>query len=124
MGYNRAIVQGNITRDIELHYTPSGKAVATLSVAVNEKHGDKETVLFMDCICWEKTAENCAKYLKKGSKVLVEGCLRSRTWDDKETGQKRTKMEITAHQVVFLDSKPDGGGAEHGEQPQDDDLPF
>ena len=137
---NRVFMMGNITRDPELRYTPGGQAVTTLGLAVNSKWGTgdekKEEVLFIDVNVWGKTAENCVTYLKKGAPVFVEGRLRSRSWDDKESGQKRSKMEITATTVQFL---PKGGGAgggpaagtrpspEHdvGEMPpQDDDVPF
>lgn len=120
---NRVFLMGNLTRDPELRYTPSGLAVSTLGLAVNNRFGagedKKEEVLFVDVNVWGKTAENCAQYLKKGSGVFVEGRLRMRTWDDKETGQKRSKMDVTANTVQFL---PKGGGG-GGRGPQAEDAP-
>lgn len=134
---NRVFLMGNLTRDPELRYTPSGQGVTTLGLAVNNRFGSgedkKEEVLFVDVNVWGKTAENCVQYLKKGSGVFVEGRLRTRSWDDKETGQKRSKMDVTANTVQFL---PKGGGAGRGpatgggdEPPPeapggDDDVPF
>ncbi len=134
---NRVFLMGNLTRDPELRYTPGGQAVTTLGLAVNNKWGSgddkKEETLFIDINVWGKTAENCVTYLKKGAPVFVEGRLRSRSWDDKETGQKRSKMEVTATTVQFL---PRGQGAGQGggrgasddegfmPPPGDDDVPF
>lgn len=128
---NKVFMIGNITRDPELRYTPGGQAVTTLGLAVNSRYtvGDekKEEALFIDVNVWGKVAENCCTYLKKGAPVFIEGRLRGRTWDDKETGQKRSKMEITASAVQFLprgngNNKP--GEAPTEAPPQDDDVPF
>ena len=128
---NRVFMMGHITRDPELRRTPAGQAVTTLGRAVNSKWGSgddkKEEVLFIDVNVWGTVAENCVTYLKKGAPVFIEGRLKSRTWDDKETGRKMSKMEITASMVQFL---PRGNG---GTKPGDagapppgnnDDLPF
>ena len=129
---NRVFMIGHITRDPELRRTPAGSPVATLGLAVNSKYGTgddkKEEALFIDVNVWGKVAENCVTYLKKGAPVFIEGRLKCRTWDDKETGQKRSKMEITATMVQFLPrgtggAKPSEGGAEMP-PPPDDDIPF
>jgi len=137
---NRVFLMGNLTRDPELRYIPSGQAVCAFGLAVNNKYGSgddrKEDTLFIDVTVWGKAAESSAEYLKKGSPVFIEGRLRLRQWDDKETGQKRSKMEVTASTVQFLPSARQGGGAakggsQGGEEPPtdmpsapDDDVPF
>ena len=134
MHCNKVFLMGNLTRDPEIRYIPSGQAVTTLGLAVNEKHGKgddaKETVLFIDVTVWSKTAENCAEYLKKGSPVFIEGKLRLETWDDKETQQKRSKVSVTALSVQFLSSgkdKPETTQRDDFSPPVDDDpdsVPF
>jgi single-strand DNA-binding protein len=124
---------GNLTRDLEIRYIPSGQAVTTLGLAVNEKYGKgddaKENTLFVDIVAWGKTAENCVEFLSKGSPVFVEGKLRLETWDDKETGAKRSKISVTALSVQFLSSGK-GKPAEAQEPdmfapvPDDDEVPF
>ena len=106
---NRVLLIGNLTRDIELRYTPKGSAVADMSIAVNRKWKDEsgaahEEVTFVEIALWGKTAENCAKYLKKGSPAFVEGRLEMQSWEDKQTGQKRSKMRVVASDVQFLGS--------------------
>lgn len=105
---NRVFLLGNLTRDLEIRYTPGGVAVATIGLAVNEKRGKgdeaKEETLFVDVTVFGKTAENCTSYLSKGSPVFVEGRLRLNTWNDKETGAKRSKIDVTALSVQFLSS--------------------
>ena len=101
---NQVCLVGNIAKDLELRYTPQGKAVIDLSVAVNEGYGDKKSVSFFDCIVWEKQAENCNQYLTKGSKVGITGSLRQQKWQDKE-GKNRYKIIINAHRVEFLSTK-------------------
>lgn len=128
---NKVFMMGHITRDPELRRTPAESPVATLGLAVNSKYGTgddkREEVLFIDVNVWGKVAENCVTYLKKGAPVFIEGRLRSRSWDDKETGQKRSKMEITATTVQFL---PRGNGANKQDEvgadapPPDADVPF
>ncbi|MBI5179535.1 MAG: single-stranded DNA-binding protein [Nitrospinae bacterium] len=133
---NRVFLIGNLTRDPELRYIPSGQAVTTLGLAVNNRFGSgddkKEDTLFIDVNVWGKAAESSAEYLKKGSPVFIEGRLRQRQWDDKETGQKRSKIEVTANTVQFLPSgsrggaKPAPGGGDEPDMapPPDDDVPF
>jgi len=106
--FNKVIVMGNLTRDPELRYTPSGTPVCTLRMACNRKFksGDtyKDEVCFLSVVVWSKTAENCNTYLKKGNPVFVEGRLQSRTWEDKD-GKKVFVLEVVAENVQFLGSK-------------------
>jgi len=100
---------GRLTRKPELKYTPSGKAVAKFGLAVNKsfRKADGEEVktpLFLNITTWNKVAENVAEYLDKGSKVAIQGSLKSNSWEDKE-GNKRTSFEIVAFMVQFLDSR-------------------
>ena len=110
---NTVILGGNLTRDPEVRYTPQGTAVAKLGLAVNQtyrtKDGEKrEDVCFVDVEVWARQAETCGEYLKKGSSVLVEGTLKLDTWDDRETGKKRSRHKIRARRVQFLSSGPRG----------------
>jgi len=112
---NKVFLMGNLTRDPELRYTPSGSAVTDLSIAVNRswtgKDGDKkEEVLFVDVTVWDRQAETCCQYLKKGRGVHVEGSLKMDSWDDKTTGEKKSKIKVLAERVQFLDRREDGPG--------------
>ena len=116
-GFNRVILIGNLTRDPELRYTPQGTPVTNLSLAVNTVRGGrgterKEEVLFIDCTVWDRQAETCCEYLKKGRPVLVEGRLVDDRWQDKETGEKRSRTKVLVAAVQFLGSgrdRDDGG---------------
>lgn len=115
--YNKVQLIGNLTRDIELRYTPKGSPVADMSIAVNRKWKNdqgqiQEEVTFVDIALWGKTAESCAQYLKKGSPAFIEGRLELQQWDDKQTGQKRSRLRVVAESVQFL-----GSGQRDG-QPQ------
>lgn len=116
--FNRVILMGNLTRDPELRYTPGGVAVTDLSLAVNEVRGRgddrKETAHFFDVTVWDRMAENCSQYLTKGSPVLVEGRLVQDTWEDRETGKKRSKIKVVANTVQFLGGGNSGGGSRGG----------
>ena len=108
-GFSKAIITGNLTRDPELRTTPSGSSVCSFSVAVNRTYRDasgeqKESVSFLDCSAWGKLGEMISQYAKKGSSVLVSGRLDQRSWDDKTTGQKRSRVEIIAEDFNFLGS--------------------
>src|ERR1043166_7831007 len=97
--FNKVLLMGNLTRDPEVRYTPKGTAVATIGVAVNETYTtqsgeQKEEVVYVDVEVWGRTAENCGQYLSKGRPVFVEGRLRLDQWDDKESGQKRSKLKV------------------------------
>lgn len=109
-GFSKAIITGNVTRDPELRTTPSGAQVCSFSVAVNRNYRDnngaqQETVSFIDCVAWAKSAEIIAQYAKKGTAILVSGRLEQRSWDDQKTGQKRSRVEIVVEDFNFL-----GGG--------------
>jgi single-strand DNA-binding protein len=105
--YNKVILIGNLTRDIELRYTPSGTAVAKFGLATNRVYSDpvtkekKQEVMFIDITVFGRAAETANQYLRKGSQVLVEGRLSLNQWTD-QTGQKRSKHEIIAENVKFL----------------------
>lgn len=110
-GVNKVILIGNLGKDPEVRFTPSGAAVANFSIATNESWTDKsgqkqERTEWHRIVVWGKTAENCAKFLQKGRQVYIEGRLQTRSWDDKE-GKKQYMTEIVANSVVFLG----GGGA-------------
>lgn len=112
---NVVCLTGRITFDPELRRIPSGSAVCELRIACNNsfQNRDGERVddtAFIDVTVWNKQAENCVQYLKKGSKVSVHGSLKMDQWDDKTTGEKRSKLKVQASQVIFLDSKPSGDG--------------
>ena len=107
-GINEVIVGGNLTRDPVIRYTPSEKAVANFTIAVNEQYktaaGErKESVCFLDIEAWDRLAETCKDHIAKGSAVLVEGKLRQDNWTDKESGAKRSKHKIKARKIHFLD---------------------
>lgn len=114
--YNKVILIGNLTRDPELRYTPNGKAVSTVGLAVNSKfrsgEESKEETLFIDVVVWGKQAETVSQYLSKGRQVLVEGRLQERRWE--QDGQQRRKTEVVAENVRFLGSKREGGGESGG----------
>ncbi|MDD3089239.1 MAG: single-stranded DNA-binding protein [Candidatus Omnitrophica bacterium] len=108
---NKVFLMGNLTRDPELRYVPSGKAVANFSVAVSRAYKDaagakKEDVSFIRVIVWGKMAEICGEYLTKGRPVLVEGRLQSRSWEGQD-GQKRNTLEVVANSVQFLGARSD-----------------
>jgi single-strand DNA-binding protein len=113
--FNKVILAGNLTRDPELRYTPKGTAVARLGIACNRKWKSetgemKEEVTFVDVDAFGKTAETIGQYLKKGRPILIEGRLRYDTWEDKQSGQKKSKLSVVLENFQFLDS-----GAGRGE---------
>lgn len=119
--FNKVILLGNLTRDPELRYTPKGQAVAKLGLAVNRSYktetGEtKEEVTFIDIESWGKQAELIGQYLKKGNPLFVEGRLRLDQWDDKNTGQKVTKLKVVMENFQFVGGNrgADGGGAGPG----------
>ena len=119
--FNRVILVGNLTRDPEVKYLPSGTPVATFGLAVNRKYTSKEgekkeEVDFFDIETWNKTAEVCSGFLNKGRAVLVEGRLKQDRWED-ENGNKRSKFKIVAQTVQFLGGKGDVQNS--GETPYD-----
>jgi single-strand DNA-binding protein len=107
--FNKVILMGNLTRDPELRYTPKGTSLAKLGLAVNrrwtaETGEQKEETTFVDVEAWGVQAENIAKYMKKGSPMLIEGRLRLDQWDDKQTGQKRSKLVVVCENSRFVGS--------------------
>src|SRR5207247_6579793 len=113
--FNKVVLLGNLTRDPELRYTSNGKAIAKFGLAVNrawtnEAGEKKEEVTFVDVDVFGRTAENVGQYMRKGSLMLVEGRLRLDQWDDKQTGQKRSRLGVVAEIVQFL-GRPPGAGA-------------
>lgn len=104
--FNKVILMGNLTRDPDLKTLPSGQTVCEFTIAVSEKYKDKETTAFIGCVAFGKTGETIAKWKKKGEPLLVEGKLSQDNWNDKETGQKRTKTKVTVFSTTFVGSKP------------------
>jgi single-strand DNA-binding protein len=120
--FNKVILVGNLTRDPELRYTPKGTAIAKIGVAVNrvwtsESGEKKEEVTFVDVDVFGRTAENVGQYMRKGRPILIEGRLRLDQWDDKQTGQKKSKLGVVAETVQFLGS-PSGGNEGAGAVPR------
>jgi len=118
--FNKVILLGNLTRDPEVRYTPKGTAVTELGMAVNRvytaENGEKrEETTFVDVTLWGRTAEIAGEYLKKGRPVLIEGRLQLDTWDDKQSGQKRSKLKVVADGLQLLGSRPGGGGGGGGD---------
>jgi len=99
---NQVILMGRLTRDPEQRTTTGGKTIASFSIAV-DRGGDSDQADFFDITAWEKLGELVVQYLAKGRRVLVQGRLRQDSWDDKETGKKRSRVEVTATDVTFLD---------------------
>lgn len=125
--FNKVLLMGNLTRDPELRYVPSGTAVATFTVAVNRVYTSqagekKEEVSFIRIVVWGRRAEVCGEYLSKGSPVFVEGRLQSRSWEGQD-GQKRSTIEVVADNVQFLRSgsaeKPPDASSKADAAPQD-----
>lgn len=128
--FNKVILVGNVTRDIEVKYTSGGTAVTELGMAVSRRWFDKnanenkEETTFVDVTLWGRTAEVAGEYLSKGRPVLIEGRLQLDSWNDKETGQKRSKLKVVGESLQLLGSRsnedqrpaknPDG----YGEEPQ------
>ncbi|MEY2572185.1 MAG: single-strand DNA-binding protein [Verrucomicrobiota bacterium] len=145
--FNKVILLGNLTRDPEVRYTPKGTAVTDLGLAVNRTYtadnGEKrEEVTFVDVTFWGRTAEVAGEYLKKGRPVFVEGRLQLDSWDDKTSGQKRTKLKVIGENMQMLGAPRGGGGGGDEEggprssrpapppkaavpsAPDDDEIPF
>ncbi len=121
---NKVLLIGNLTKDPELRYTPQGTAVVNLRLAVNRKFRTKnqelkEETCFITVVVWNKQAETCNQYLHKGSPVMVEGRLQSRSWED-SSGQKRSVLEVRADRVQFLGAAPAKSAAP---EPTEEQLP-
>ena len=106
---NQVILMGRLTRDPEQRTTTSGRTVVSFSIAV-DRMGQDDQADFFDVTAWEKLGDLVMQYLAKGRRVLVQGRLRQDSWDDKETGKKRSRVEVTATDVTFLDGPNDGAG--------------
>jgi len=140
--YNRVVLMGNLTRDVELRYTASGTAVTDITIAVNErvKRNDQwtEEANFFEVTLWGRTAEIAGEYLSKGSSILIEGRLRQDRWE--QDGQKKSKVKVIGERMQMLGA-PKGGGGSNGSSaqphaasasqaappqgpPQDDEVPF
>jgi len=133
--FNRVILAGNLTRDIELRETPGGASVADAGLAVNDrrKQGDEwvDETSFIDLTLWGRTAENAAEYLSKGSPILIEGRLKQDSWQN-EQGEKRTKLKVVVDRLQFLSN---GNGEKSSQKKEtvaagtsqgkgDGDIPF
>ena len=142
--FNKVMLMGNVTRDIELRYTPKGTAVADIGLAVNRvrtgENGERiEETTFVDVTLWGRTAEVAHQYSGKGKPLFVEGRLHMDSWDDKATGQKRNKLKVVAENIQLMGSAQGGGPQQNpsaGNAPaqggspaqsgaeDDDDIPF
>jgi len=116
---NKVILLGNLGKDPEVKYTPQGTAVAKITVATNERYKDKEgqwqdRTEWHNVVLWQRLAEIAGEYLKKGSKVYIEGKLQTRSWEDKQTNQKRYMTEIVANDLVLLGGRGDNAGDNGG----------
>ena len=110
---NQVILMGRLTRDPEVRTTSTGKNITSFSIAV-DRGGQEDAADFFDVTAWEKLGELVSQYLSKGRRCLVHGRLRQDSWDDKETGKKRTRIEVVATDVTFLDGpNGDGGGSSY-----------
>jgi len=130
--FNRVIVMGNLTRDVELRHIPSGTAVADIGLAINDrkKVNDEwvDETTFADVTLWGRTAEVAAEYLSKGSPVFLEGKLKLDTWEDKESGAKRSKLKIVADRLQLIGGSKSDAPSPNQSQPRqsqsEDMAPF
>jgi single-strand DNA-binding protein len=147
---NKVILIGNLGKDPEIKYTPNGVPVAKFSLATNERYKDKagewqDRTEWHNIVAWQRLAEIVGEYVKKGSKIYVEGRLQTSTWEDKQSGEKKYRTEIVAQDLVLLDRRGEGDvegrtsrGAsasagfdqrpapaeEHAAEITDEDIPF
>jgi single-strand DNA-binding protein len=118
--YNKVILVGNLTRDPEVKYTTGGTAVTEVGLAVNRTWFDKnsnerkEDTTFVDITLWGRQAEVAGEYLSKGRSVLIEGRLQLDTWEDRETGKKRSKLKVVGENMQMLGGRGEGGGRHGG----------
>jgi single-strand DNA-binding protein len=116
---NRVTLIGNLGKDPEVKYTPSGTPVAKLALATNERFKDKsgewqDRTEWHNVVLWQRQAEIAGEYLKKGSKVYIEGRLQTRSWDDKTSGQKKYMTEVVANDLILLGGRGEAGGGDSG----------
>ena len=114
-GFSKAIVAGNVTRDPEMRATGSGSQVCSFAIAVNRSYRDssgnqQDQVSYLDCVAWGKSAEVICQYVHKGSALLVSGRLEQRSWEDKNSGQRRSRTEIVVDDFSFIGGNGNGGG--------------
>lgn len=114
-GFSKAIIAGNVTRDPEMRTTPSGSQVCSFAIAVNRSYKDssgaqQDQVSYLDCVAWGKSAEIISQYIKKGSQLLVSGRLEQRSWEDKNSGQRRSRTEIVVEDFSFIGGNNGGNG--------------
>lgn len=129
--FNKVIVMGNLTRDPDLRYTPSGAPVCNFDLAVNRSYttqaGErKDEVCYITIVVWGKQAESCGEYLRKGRAALVEGHLQQRSWETPD-GQKRSKYEVVAERVLFVGERRETGGEGEAIRPPfeaEEEIPF
>ena len=117
--YNKVLLMGNLTRDVQLKSTSGGQSVADIAIAVNRKFKTKdgqerEEVTYVDCECWGPRAEVIAKYFSKGKPIFIEGRLKLDSWEDKD-GQKRSKMRVMIEDFQFVEGRGGGGGGGGGD---------
>jgi single-strand DNA-binding protein len=115
---NRVQLIGNLGKDPEIKYTPQGTAVAKITIATNERFKDKsgewqDRTEWHNVVLWQRLAEIAGEYLKKGGKVYVEGRLQTRSWDDKQTGQKKYMTEIVANDLILLGGRGESAGGDY-----------
>ena len=120
---NRIEIIGNCGKEPEMRFTPSGKPVASFSVAVNSKFGETESTEWFNVVVWNKLAETCNQFLTKGRQVFVEGRLQTHKWDDKE-GKTHYRTEIIAGRVLFLGKHGDVEGTEETSELEPEDMPL
>jgi single-strand DNA-binding protein len=114
---NKVILVGNLGKDPEVKYTPQGTPVAKITLATNERFKDKDgnwqdRTEWHNVVLWQRLAEIAGEYLKKGGKVYIEGRLQTRSWDDKQTGQKKYMTEVVANDLVLLGGRGDSAGGD------------
>lgn len=122
MSYQITIIEGNVGRDGEMRFTPSGVPVTEFSVAVNIGWGDKKKTQWWSVTAWNKLAEVCQQYVKKGMRVLVQGRAEMQEWES--DGQHKSKLAIVADRVEFLSSRGENASDAGDMLPPDDDLAF
>lgn len=129
--YNRVALMGNVTRDIDHRTTQSGMAIAKFGMAINRKTKDQETTCFVDCTAFGKSADLISQYVRKGSPIFVDGRLEYSTWEAKDGGGKRSKLEVVVENFQFLSSRdagPESAGERRGggrsETVDVEDIPF
>lgn len=117
-GFNKVILMGNLTRDVEMRTTPSGQSVANFSLAVSrswkgQDGQQQEQTSFINCVAWGKPGEIIAQYVGKGSPLLVSGRLDQRSWEDKDSGQKRSTVEVVVEDFNFIGGGSGGSNSPH-----------